>query len=102
NVKVSSERTVIVPPNRQPYLAEIAETVRGYRRTVEEQCRIARERQQLAEARRMLEAEGKSAAGLDELISERESKLDPRARKLLENWPSLREAYLGDEMAGDG
>ena len=52
--KVSSGQRVIVPPQRQRYLAEIAESVREYRKNVIEQARIARERQQLREARRLL------------------------------------------------
>src|SRR4030095_15606226 len=31
------------------------------------------------------------------LIAERERKLDPRAKKLLEMWPDLQQAYSGDE-----
>ena len=52
--KVSTRTTVIVPPARQRYLAEVAETVRAYHHRVGEQSRIARERQQLSAAKRML------------------------------------------------
>ncbi|MBI2969518.1 MAG: methylmalonyl-CoA mutase family protein [Gammaproteobacteria bacterium] len=97
NVKTSSEKTVIVPPARQRYLAEIAETVRDYGKTVKEQARIARERQQLMESRRMLEAEGKDASAFDELIGKREAELDPRARRLLETWPEVRKTFSGEE-----
>ena len=41
-----------MPPNRARYLAEIAECVRGYHSSVDEQVRLARERQQLREAPR--------------------------------------------------
>ena len=47
-------RTSIVPPARVRYLAEIAETLRGYHRWAEAQAKLARERQQLAESKRML------------------------------------------------
>jgi methylmalonyl-CoA mutase len=50
----STNQTPIVPPPRTRYLAEIADTVRGYKKRAMEQARIARERQQLLEARRML------------------------------------------------
>jgi len=50
----STQQTPIVPAQRVRYLAEIAETVRGYRKRALEQTRLARERQQLLEARRML------------------------------------------------
>ncbi len=96
DIKVSSERAVIVPPERQRYLAEIAETVRGYHGTVREQVKIARERQQLQESQRLLRESGKDASELDELISEREEKLDHRAARLLQRWPEIQKDYQGD------
>jgi len=54
NVRFSSGRNAIVPPARSRYLAEIADTVRGYHRRVEKQVIVARERQQLTEAKRLL------------------------------------------------
>ncbi len=97
NVKASTGETVIVPPARQRYLAEIAETVRDYKRTVDDQVRLARERQQLLESQRMLVDSGKDASMLDSLISKREQALDPRARKLIEIWPSIKQSYAGEE-----
>src|SRR5881296_1744842 len=52
--KQSTAQNVIVPAGRVRYLAEIAETVRGYHRWVKEQSRIARERQQLRATKAML------------------------------------------------
>ncbi len=52
--RASSRVSSIVSPARARYLAEIAETVRGYKQHALEQSRIARERQQLSEAKRML------------------------------------------------
>ena len=37
------------------------------------------------------------AADLDPLIAERDTKLDPRSRKLLDMWPKVRASYSGDE-----
>jgi methylmalonyl-CoA mutase len=97
-LRSSSPRTAIVPPSRQRYLAEIADTVRGYHKTSAEQVKLARELQQLRETKRMLgEAEADGAAEIDALIAEREEILDPRARKLIERWPALREAYSADD-----
>ena len=104
--RVSTRAAAIVPPRRARYLAEVAETVRAWRARVEAQSALARERQQLREAARMLEAgsdAGPSAAGfsgasaLASLAAEREAALDPEARNLLDGWPALREAYSGDE-----
>ncbi len=96
--RVSSGKTVIVPPQRARYLAEIADTSRGYRHWAEVQARIARERQQLRRSRELLATEcQEKAPALDALLETREQKLDPRCRKLLEMWPQTRAAYSGDE-----
>jgi methylmalonyl-CoA mutase len=84
----------IVPPARVRYLAEIAEAVRGYHKTVMEQAQLARELQQLTETKRML---GKGSHEIDAQIEKRETLFDPRAKKLLEIWPKVRESYSGDE-----
>ena len=98
NVKSSSGQNVIVPPARSRYLAEIAETVRGYHADVAKQTSTARERQQLREARRMLDAAKKSSSDLDPLIAERDKALSAEAKALLEEWPQVRQAYSGDEQ----
>jgi isobutyryl-CoA mutase len=91
--KVSSAVHAIVPPKRQRYLAEIAETVRGYHRRVEQQSRLARERQQLLAARDML---GRSFEELDELIHSKQ--LDAEAQRVLDTWPKVVKSYSGDEQ----
>src|SRR5262245_25046737 len=91
--RVSSEIHVVVPPKRQRYLAEIAETVRGYHQRTEEQARIARERQQLAAAKSML---GKSIPEIDQLLTSK--RLEPECQALLERWPETVKAYSGDEQ----
>jgi methylmalonyl-CoA mutase len=95
--RASTSQVVIVPPARSRYLAEIADTVRQYHRWSTDQARIARERQQLRASKAML-AECKGDAGvLEPLIADRDAKLDPRARKLLDMWPKTKAAYAGDE-----
>jgi methylmalonyl-CoA mutase len=94
--KYSSGKNVIVPPARARYLAEIADTVRGYHKNVGKQVRLARERQQLTEAKRMLLASNKGA-DFDDLIVERDNALDGEAKKLLAAWPELQATYAGDE-----
>ena len=95
--KHSSSQNVLVPPARSRYLAEIAQTVRGYLKRAAHQSTIARERQQLRAARQMLEAAKKPADDLEPLIEARDKALDPDARALLEAWPKLRQTYLQDE-----
>ena len=100
NIKTSSKKSIIVPPQRQRYLAEIAEAVRGYHHTATEQSQLARERQQLQETRRMLAESGKlgAEADIDTLILKREESLDARALKLLEQWPTLKKSYQGEQQ----
>lgn len=94
--KVSEPGQAIVPPERTRYLAEISETVRGYHTTITEQVKLARERQQLRESKRMLTDSGKDADGLDELMAAREDDMDPRAKKLVDMWPDVVKSYSGD------
>ena len=94
--KYSSGKNVIVPPARNRYLAEIADTVRGYHRNVGRQVKLARERQQLTETKRMLAAANREVV-LDDLIAERDNAMAGEAKKLLASWPQLQETYAGDE-----
>ncbi len=112
--RFSTQQQAIVPPARVRYLAEIAETVRGYHGWALTQSRIARERQQLRAAKAMLGKMGSELfsrqqaspennsdpifpAALDRLIADRDAKLDARSRKLLDMWPQTQAAYGGDE-----
>jgi isobutyryl-CoA mutase len=91
--KTSSAVHVVVPPQRQRYLAEIAETLRGYHQHAEDQSRIARERQQLQATRVMLT---NHSPELDALLEARQ--LEPASQKLLDGWPKTVKAYSGDEQ----
>ena len=95
--KTSTAGTAIVPTARTRYLAEIAETVRGYHLTVKEQVTLVREVQQLTGAGRMLAECGRSSPDVQVLAAEREARIDPRARKLLDLWPKVKASYAGDE-----
>ncbi|MDE2289638.1 MAG: cobalamin-dependent protein [Burkholderiales bacterium] len=95
-----SYRGAILPPARSRYLAEIADTVRHYHQRVQAQSRVARERQQLREARRMLAEAGGDQAGaeqLGQLLAERDAQLGANEKKLLAQWPQTLKAYSGDE-----
>src|SRR3979490_1638004 len=81
--RASSARNAIVPPSRNRYLAEVAETVRGYHARAGEQSRAARERQQLLASKSMLSAAGQNVVELGPLIDEKDAKLDPRSRELI-------------------
>ncbi|MEY2803470.1 MAG: hypothetical protein RL657_806 [Pseudomonadota bacterium] len=101
NTRHSTQQTVIVPASRSRYLAEISDTVRGYKQRVAKQAALAREIQQLRAAARML-AESKpdkpkaSEAAID-LAQSREQYLGAAERKLLAQWDDMQKAYAGDE-----
>ncbi|MEM9058182.1 MAG: methylmalonyl-CoA mutase family protein, partial [Pseudomonadota bacterium] len=91
-VRCSSEKTIIVPAKRQRYLAEIAETVREYHARGAEQARVARERQQLKAAKRLL-GDSTAASELDALVDERDATLTADNKALLDQWPTLKARY---------
>jgi methylmalonyl-CoA mutase len=96
--RASSQVASVVPSERARYLAEIAGTVREYKRHALTQSRIARERQQLRAAQAMLAGECKEDnPNLATLAAQREAALDAKARKLLDMWPDMQQAYAGAE-----
>ena len=101
SVRHSTNQTPVVPAARTRYLAEISETVRGYKKRAREQARLAREAQQLRESMRMLKLaaphKDNAVKALAELAGERDTQLGADARKLLAQWPEMQKAYAGDE-----
>jgi methylmalonyl-CoA mutase len=95
--KASTSQTVIVPAARARYLAEIADTVRGYHQDVEKQVKLVRQRQQLRTVMGLLEADGKATADLQPLLDRVELEVDSHARKLVDMWAQVKASYSGDE-----
>ncbi len=97
----STHQVPIVPGARVRYLADIADTVRGYKQRAVAQSRLARELQQLRATARMLTTDKperhRAVEAVMDLATTREAGLDPAARKLLALWPDMRRAYAGDE-----
>ncbi len=97
----STHQTPIVPVGRTRYLAEITDTVRGYKARTQKQARLAREIQQLRASAQMLQLDNpnktRGVNTLTELAEQRETQLDPSARKLLALWPEMQRAYAGDD-----
>ncbi|MBU6467028.1 MAG: methylmalonyl-CoA mutase, partial [Burkholderiales bacterium] len=101
NVRHSTNQSPIVPPARTRYLAEISDTVRGYKKRARAQATLAREIQQLQAAARMLKTDKPDRAPAAEaaldLAGQRKAQQDADARKLLQQWPEMQQAYAGDE-----
>ena len=96
----SSNQASIVPAQRSRYLAEITDTVRGYKHRAQEQVQIARELQQLLASAEMLKKDkpnrAKAAEAVIDLAKQRELMLDTDARQLLAQWPAMQMAYAGE------
>ena len=90
--------TTIVPPARSRYLSDIADTIRGYHRTTDQQSAIARRAQHLRTAAAMLAAEGADATAVESLLAAQEAELQPQVAAMLEEWPRIREEYAADEL----
>ena len=101
NVRTSSTRSQIVPADRQRYLSEISETMRGYRARAESQAQLVREAQYLGESAALLEG----AASATEVISvvgalaeDKRQQLDATSIALLADFKELRNQYGQDEL----
>ena len=98
----STQLTPIVPGTRVRYLAQISETVRGYKQRARNQASLAREIQQLRAARRiLLQADATQCAAadvLDKQIQHREAQLEPAAARQLAAWPQMQKDYAASEM----
>ena len=100
-VRHSTNQTPVVPAARTRYLAEISDTVRGYKERSIAQSRLAREVQQLKAAAGMLKIDKPDRAPAAEaaldLAGKRKARMDADARALLNQWPDMQQAYAGDE-----
>ena len=88
--KSSTGIGVIVPPARQRYLAEIAETVRHYHADTDVQAGVARQVQQLSVTAALLEADGRDKTDVETLRSDAATRLDGSVAAALEAWPARR------------
>jgi len=101
DVRHSTNQTPVVPSARTRYLAEISDTVRGYKKQARAQAHLAREIQQLRAAAVMLEVDkpgrAKAAEAAIDLAIRREETQEPGAKKLLGHWPEMQKAYAAGE-----
>jgi methylmalonyl-CoA mutase len=97
HLKDTTTKSQIIPPKRVRYLAEIAETNRGYDAWVKEQAALA---SQLYQVQGTLAANTTlSSVVVDELNKIKENlkeKLHPECKRLIDNWPALVTKYKAD------
>jgi len=97
DVKTSTGLSSVVPSARSRYLADIADTVRGYHQVTQDQADIARRRQHLSTAAGLL-GDGEGAEQVRKLLGAADDELQGGVRDQLEQWPSRVEDYSGDEF----
>ncbi|WP_319523333.1 fused isobutyryl-CoA mutase/GTPase IcmF [uncultured Desulfosarcina sp.] len=104
DTKQSTSKTIIIPPERTRYLAEIADTVRQYHSETREQADAIRRVWHLEESANALtkgELQGDAAVLLDRLkkeIAKAREDLDAETEKLVNDWQETKAAYAGDEL----
>jgi len=101
--KESSSKTIIIPGERTRYLAEIADTVRQYHKTTEEQAEAVRKRWHLIEASKAMED-----TGLDQLpealekfkgaVADAQSLIEEETDKSINEFNTCKEMYEKDEL----
>ncbi|MCF7547879.1 fused isobutyryl-CoA mutase/GTPase IcmF [Pseudonocardia sp. WMMC193] len=92
DTKTSHTHAAVIPPERVRYLAEIAETVRGYHAQTEAEATKARVRQHLRTAQEIV------GSSVDEALHKAEQDLSGEAAELVDTWPQVVEDYSGDEL----
>jgi isobutyryl-CoA mutase len=103
DTRVPTGVTTIVPPDRSPYLAEVAATVRGYHAHTAAQVDAARRHQSLRTTSDLLgDTAGAPIAEVEALLDEAERELDDESHALLDGWAATVETYSGDEHVADG
>jgi len=107
-----SEKVYIIPPDRNRYLAEIAESSKVYDDWVNEQCKIA---QQLFQVKGVMDmnltpalskGEGGKMQGkvlsfgedLGEVYAHLEAQLHPECKRLLKEWPETVKKYKAENF----
>ncbi len=96
-----SEKIYIIPPNKTRYLSEITEANRAYDKWVKEQSEIAQKLFGLHKAKESVE-ESKQAdksallESLNRIINDLTLELDPKNKKLLDEWPEKLKRYKDD------
>ncbi|MBT8374345.1 MAG: cobalamin-dependent protein, partial [Deltaproteobacteria bacterium] len=97
--KISGSKTIIIPPERTRYLAEISDTVRSYHQQTQKQADVLRHAWHLKETVKSFEGENQEfISRLKEEVNKTEEKLDKETTSLIEQWEDLKTKYNKDEL----
>ena len=102
--KLSSSKTIIIPPERTRYLSEIADAVRAYHRQTEDQSRALRNYWHLSETAERLSIGGQDddsrqvLARLKEEVDKARAALTPDTLACLDEWQEIKKTYSQKEL----
>lgn len=93
-------QTFMFPPNRVRYLGEIVETCKAYRKKVEDDVKLVREKQSLVRSAQFLREQGDevTAQRLESIAKSLEEKLSQEAKQLLKQWPEIKRTYNSQKI----
>ena len=95
------KQNVIIPNDRRYYLREIADTVRQYKKTAENQAEIARRLYQVEGALREVEKTEKNeavVAALQNIRNEIAMQLTDESKSIIENWEQFTQKYAQEQL----
>lgn len=93
-----SEKIYIIPPDRNRYLAEIAESSNAYNEWVNEQCKIAQQLYQLDGVMKLVNAETQNIVSLQDIKNHLEDQLHGDCKRLLREWPETVAKYKAENF----
>ena len=103
DTKVSSSKSILVPPERNRYLSEISDTLHRYHKKTQKQAHVLRRAWHLEQTAEAL-GEGQLSADaptlLDRLKQEIENAknhIDPETKELTEEWQQIEADFSGDD-----
>ncbi|MCP4023320.1 MAG: methylmalonyl-CoA mutase family protein [Desulfobacteraceae bacterium] len=101
--KESTSKTIIIPGERTRYLAEIADTVRQYHKTTQEQANALSQRTHLTEAQKVLDESGmadfpEALEKLKQTVLDAKALVDPETDEIVASYARSRDLYSKDEF----
>lgn len=103
-VKTSTSKTIIIPPERTRYLAEISDTVREYHKETHEQADAVRKVWHMKETAKAVSGDSLIADTSQVLnrlkmeIEKAENRLHSETTRLLDDWEDIKKTYSQEEL----
>ncbi|MBT8360412.1 MAG: methylmalonyl-CoA mutase [Desulfobacterales bacterium] len=101
--KTSSSKTIVIPPERIRYLAEISDTIRTYHQTSEQQAMAVRKTWHLEQSAALLEHKtddqiAPTVALLNKEAATLSQEVDKETEDLVKSWEQVKKAYSSDDF----